>query len=226
MKWFQRDRTEQQAGAAPLTGVGKSGALPERAPQLLTAGGPVLQRFGGDGDRVTHLTTGAEPVILDITHQGAGHFVVDALDGGLHSRSQLVYTEGPFACRSLVNADDRPVQALRVQADGPWMIEATVVSSALTWIGSAQRSASDVLRYEGGPGIATLRYEGDPLSEDGGCFLVDTFKPGGDGFLDELANHVGPWRGEAPLSGPCLIHARSDGPWSISVRTTGSSVPS
>ncbi|WLQ39876.1 hypothetical protein P8A22_07525 [Streptomyces laculatispora] len=226
MKWLKRDRVRQSAGVVPLAGVVKSGSVPEQAPRLLTAGGPTLQRIGGDGDQVAHMTTGAGPVILDITHQGAGHFVVDALDGSLRSQSQLVYTDGPFACRALVNADDRPVRALRVQADGPWMIGATVLSSALTWDGSARRLASDVLRYEGGPGIATLRHEGDPRSEDGGYFLVDTFEPGGDGFLDELANHVGPWRGEAPLSGPCLIYARSDGPWSVTVRTVGSCVPS
>ncbi|MEU1785113.1 hypothetical protein ABZ553_04320 [Streptomyces sparsogenes] len=151
---------------------------------------------------------------------------MDALDGKLESRSQLVYTDGPFACRSLVNADDRPVHALRVQADGPWTVEATAVSSALTLDGHARRPASDVLLHDGGPAIAILRYEGDPQSDDGGYFLVDTFEPGGDGFLDEPANHVGPWRGEALLSGPCLIYARSDGPWSISVQPLGSPAPS
>lgn len=218
MKWFQRGRSGRRADVVPLAGVSKSGNGPAQVPQVLTAGGPVLQRIVGDGDQVARITTGAGPVILDITHRGAGHFVVDALDGGLHSQSQLVYTDGPFACRSLINADDRPVRALRVQGDGPWLIEATAPSSAMLLEGSARRAASDVLRYTGGPGIASLRYEGDPRSEDGGYFLVDVFEPSGDGFLDELANHVGPWRGEVPLSGPCLVHARSDGPWSISVR--------
>ncbi|MFC9943833.1 hypothetical protein [Streptomyces pratensis] len=226
MKWFRRDQEDQHAGVVPLAGVSKSRGVPEPAPQILTAGGPALQRVGGDGDQVARMTTGAAPVILDITHQGGGHFVVDSLDGSLLSQSQLVYTDGPFACRSLVNADDRTVRALRVQADGPWMIEATALSSVLTLDGSARRPASDVLRYEGGPGIATLRYEGDPQSDDGGYFLVDTFRPDGDGFLDELANHVGPWRGEAPLPGPCLIYARADGPWSVSVQAMGPSTPS
>ncbi|MFJ4269158.1 hypothetical protein ACIP29_01295 [Streptomyces coelicoflavus] len=220
MKWFQRDRGERPAGVAPLSGVAKSESLPEQVPpRPPTAGGRVLQRIGGDRDQVVRMTTGAEPVILDIAHQGSGHFVVDALDGGLHSQSQLVYTDGPFACRALVNADDRTVRALRVQADGPWGIEATAVSSALALDGAARCPASNVLRYEGGPGIASLCHEGDPRSEDGGYFLVDTFERSGNGFLEELANHVGPWRGEAPLTGPCLIYARSDGPWSISVQS-------
>ncbi|MFC8735049.1 hypothetical protein ACGFWG_24070 [Streptomyces sp. NPDC048405] len=178
----------------------------------------MLQRIGGDSDQVARMTALAEPVILDITHQGRGHFVVDALDAGLRSLSQLVYTDGPFACRALVNADDRTVRALRVQADGPWVIDATAVSSASVLNGAARCPASDVLRYEGGPGIASLCHEGDPRAEDGGYFLVDTFERDGHGFRDELANHVGPWRGEAPLTGPCLIYARSDGPWSISVQ--------
>ncbi|MFC9463937.1 hypothetical protein [Streptomyces coelicoflavus] len=220
MKWFQRDRGERPAGVVPLSGVAKSESLPEQVPpRPLTAGGPVLQRIGGDRDQVVRMTTDAEPVILDIVHQGRGHFVVDALDGGLRSQSQLVYTDGPFACRALVNADDRAVRALRVQADGPWAIEATAVSSALALDGAARCPASNVLRYEGGPGIASLCHEGDPRAEDGGYFLVDTFERSGNGFLEELANHVGPWRGEAPLTGPCLIYARSDGPWSISVQS-------
>ncbi|MEU1368517.1 hypothetical protein ABZ454_20580 [Streptomyces sp. NPDC005803] len=221
MKWFQRNRAKQGADVVPLTGVTKTGGAPEQAPSPLTAGGPVLQCVGGDDDRVAPLTTGAGPVVLDITHRGSGHFVVDALDASLRSGSQLVYTDGPFACRALVNGDDRTVRALRVQADGPWTVEARAVSSALPLEGDARRPASDVLRYEGGPAIATLRHEGDPRSDDGGYFLVDTFEADGDGFLDELANHVGRWRGEAPLPGPCLIYARSDGPWSISVRTLG-----
>ncbi|MGW6061766.1 hypothetical protein [Streptomyces sp. NPDC055189] len=226
MKWFRRDQATRHAAVVPLSGVSKTTTVPTQVPRLLTAGGPVLQRIDGGGDRVAQLATGAGPVILDITHQGAGYFVVDALDGSLQSQSQLAYTDGPFACRALVNADDRPVQALRVQADGPWLIEVTPVSSALPLDGPARRPASDVLRYEGGPGIATLHHEGDPRSDDGGYFLVDTFEPDGSGFLDELANHVGPWRGEAPLPGPCLIYARSDGPWSLSVHTMGSSLSS
>jgi len=37
----------------------------------------------------------------------------------MRSTSQLVHTDGPFAARALVNADDRPVRALRIEADGP-----------------------------------------------------------------------------------------------------------
>lgn len=159
MKWFQRDREERPAGVVPLSGVVKSESAPGQAPPPLAAGGPVLQRIGGHSDQVARMTTPAEPVILDITHQGRGHFVVDALDAGLHSQSQLVYTDGPFACRALVNADDRTVRALRVQADGPWAIEATAVSSAAALDGAARCPASNVLRYEGGPGIASLCHE-------------------------------------------------------------------
>ncbi|MFF6994582.1 hypothetical protein ACFY93_06415 [Streptomyces sp. NPDC008313] len=230
MKWFKQDRSGREqtergradrqgdGSARELSGVVKTGdAPPEAAPALLTAGGRTLQRADGDSSQVVRLTTGTGPVILDITHRAGGRFVVDALDQRLHSESQLVYTDGPFACRALVNADDRPVRALRIQADGPWTVEATEVSSAVTLDGHAHRDASDVLRYEGGPAIANLRYEGDARSDDGGYFLVDTFEPTGDGFVDELANHVGRWQGEAPLTGPCLIYARSDGPWSIGV---------
>jgi hypothetical protein len=218
MKWFRRKRARQRADAVSLPEVGKSDDIPRRASPPLTAGGPALQHISGDGDDVTRLTTGTGPVILDITHTGDGHFAVDTLDGRLHSQNQLVYTDGPFSCRALVNADDRPVRALRIQADGPWTVDVSPVSSALTCDGHTRRPASDVLRHTGGPGIASLRYEGDPQSGDGGYFLVDTFEPDGTDFLDELANHVGPWHGEAPLTGPCLIYARSDGPWSISVR--------
>ncbi|MFF3373211.1 hypothetical protein ACFYXF_09630 [Streptomyces sp. NPDC002680] len=230
MKWFGNGRSEQPQhprGVVPLTGVSKTNddmpAVPSQLPppHLLAAGGPIRQRDDGDGDRVVRLTTGAAPVILDITHRGGGHFVVDALDGKLRSGSQLVYTDGPFACRSLINADDRPVRALRVQADAHWTIEVRDISTALPLEanGHAARPASDVLRYEGGPGIATLRYGGAQGSSDGGYFLADTFETDATAFLDELANQLGPWQGEAPLSGPCLIYARSDGPWSISVQS-------
>ncbi|WP_225834123.1 hypothetical protein [Streptomyces sp. NK08204] len=225
MKWPLRRRPRTQdvpaAGPVPLTGVAKTtepgpvAAL--AAPGLVTAGGPVLQRASGDGSRVVALTTGAEPVILGITHRGPGHFVVDALDGRMRSGSQLVHTEGAFACRALAHADDRPVRALRIQADGPWTVEVTGLADAVVLDGHAERAASDVLRYEGGPAVALLRYTGAPRSSDGGYFLTDTFEPDGSGFLDELANHVGPWTGEAPLPGPCLIYARADGPWSVTV---------
>ncbi|WP_234018813.1 MULTISPECIES: hypothetical protein [unclassified Streptomyces] len=166
------------------------------------------------------LTTGTTPAVLAVTHSGRGHFVVDALDPDLRSQSQLVYADGPLTGRALVNADeDRPVHALRVQADEPgtWTVDVLPVTSALPLEGSARRPASDVLRYDGGPAIANLRHEGDVQADDGGYFLVDTFAPDGHGFVDELANHVGPWQGEVPLTGPCLVYARSDGPWSISV---------
>ncbi|MGW2740883.1 hypothetical protein [Streptomyces sp. NPDC001450] len=79
----------------------------------------------------------------------------------------------------------------------------------------------DVLRHEGGPPLAHLRYRGTPRSADGGCFLADVFEPDGSGFLDQPGDLVGPWAGEVPLPGPCLLYARSDGPWSISVRPVG-----
>lgn len=219
MNWFRRERVERDSKAVPLVGVAKTDGAGGAPPPPPTAYGPVLQHIGGDGHQVAPLRPGLGPVILHITHDGPGHFVVDALDERLRSASQLVYTEGPFTCRSLVNADDRQVRALRVQADGPWSADAVAVSTALLLDGEARRPASDVLRYEGGPGIATLRHEGDPNSDDGGYFLVDTFEVDGTGFLDQLANDIGPWRGEAPLTGPCLIFVRSDGPWSISVQT-------
>ncbi|MFB9437554.1 hypothetical protein [Streptomyces showdoensis] len=209
----------------PLTGVSKTltppPAAPGPAPALTTAGAPVLQRTTGTADRVVELTTGAQPVIIGITHHGPGHFVVDALDGRLRAGSQLVYTDGPFAARALANADGRPVRALRIQAEAPWTIELTDLTDAVTLDTYAERPASDVLRYTGGPAIATLHYRGTPTASDGGYFLTDTFAPDGSGFLDVLANHTGPWQAEAPLAGPCLVYARADGPWSIEVRALG-----
>ncbi|MET9557110.1 hypothetical protein [Streptomyces sp. NPDC006645] len=217
MNWFRRERAERDSYGAPLQEVVKTDGAPPPPPPA--GDGPVLQRIDGHGHQVARLTPDLGPVILRLTHDGPGQFVVDALDERLRSASQLVYTEGPFASRSLVNADDRQVRAVRVQADGPWSVQAVAVSAALVLGTEAARPASDVLRYEGGPGIATLRHEGDPTSDDGGYFLVDTFELDGSGFLDQLANHIGRWRGEAPLTGPCLIFVRSDGPWSISVRS-------
>ncbi|MFE4608949.1 hypothetical protein ACFRK5_11405 [Streptomyces niveus] len=221
MNWFRRDRAEwdsKDAKAVPLTGIAKTdrAGAPPPAPPI---DGPVLQHIAGDGHQVAPLTPDLGPVILHITYDGSGDFVVDALDGKLRSASQLVYAEGPFSCRSLINADDEKVRAVRVQADGPWSVDAVPVSTALGLHSQVRRPASDVLRYEGGPGIATLRHEGDPNTDDGGYFLVDTFEVDGSGFVDQLANHIGPWRGEAPLTGPCLIFVRSDGPWSIDVHT-------
>ncbi|MFF4039661.1 hypothetical protein [Streptomyces sp. NPDC001816] len=230
MKWLmrgRRSRAQEVPGAGPvaLRGVAKTArpapVAPSAPPPLLRAGGPVVQRVSGDGSRVVELATGAERVILGITHHGPGHFVVDALDGRMRSGSQLVHTDGPFACRALANADDRPVRALRIEADGPWTVEVTGLADAAVLDGHAEREASDVLRHEGGPAIAQLRYMGTPRSADGGYFLANVFEPDGSGFLDQLANHVGPWSGEVPLSGPCLLYARSDGPWSISVRPVG-----
>ncbi|MEU5593227.1 hypothetical protein [Streptomyces sp. NPDC020298] len=227
MKWLRRGGGKAPGGKGPIPndGVfktdGSATVADGSGPVLVGAGGPVLQRLSGDGSRVMELATGAEPVILGITHHGSGHFVVDALDDRMRSGSQLVYTDGPFACRALANADDRPVRALRIQAGGPWVVEVTGPDDAVVLDGHAERRASDVLRYEGGPAVAHLRYTGAPRSSDGGYFLTDTFEPDGSGFLDELANHVGPWTGEVPLSGPCLVYARSDGPWSISVRAMG-----
>ncbi|MFF4397307.1 hypothetical protein [Streptomyces sp. NPDC001480] len=227
MKWLRRGGGKVSGGAGPIPtgGVfktdGATAVAGGAAPELVGAGSPVLQRLSGDSSRVMELTTAVAPVILGITHHGSGHFVVDALDDRMRSGGQLVYTDGPFACRALANADDRPVRALRIQADGPWVVEVTGPDDAVVLDGHAERRASDVLRHEGGPAVAHLRYMGDSRSYDGGYFLTDTFEPDGSGFLDELANHVGPWTGEVPLSGPCLVYARSDGPWSITVRTGG-----
>ncbi|WP_257585797.1 MULTISPECIES: hypothetical protein [unclassified Streptomyces] len=216
MKWLRSGRGARGTVAkVKADGFAAVGGGPGPVP--VGAGAPVLQRLAGDGSRVMELTTSSAPVVVGITHHGRGHFVVDALDGRMRSGSQLVYTDGPFACRALVNADDRPVRALRIDADGPWVVEVTGLDDAVVLEEHAERGASDVLRYAGGPAVARLRYAGAPRS-DGGCFLVDTFEPDGSGFLDELANHAGPWSGEVPLPGPCLIHAQSDGPWSIGVR--------
>ncbi|MFE0385131.1 hypothetical protein ACFW1F_13790 [Streptomyces bungoensis] len=151
MKWPRRGGGTAPGDAGPVarSGVFKTDesvtAPGGPAPVPAGAGAPALQRLTGGGSGVLDLTTGARPVILGIAHHGSGHFVVDALDKWMRSGSQLVYTDGPFTCRALANADDRPVRALRIEADGPWT-------------------------------------------------------------------------GEVPLSGPCLVYARSDGPWSISVR--------
>jgi hypothetical protein len=143
---------------------------------------------------------------------------VDALDDRLHSVSQLVYTDSPFAGRFLLGGPDARARALRVQADGPWTAETAPLAAAPVLTAEEHRPASDVLHHTGGPAAALLRYEGDAGSDDGGYFLVDTFSPDGTRFLDELANQVGPWQGEVPLPEPCVLYARADGPWSISIR--------
>ncbi|MER7759141.1 hypothetical protein [Streptomyces sp. NPDC097619] len=209
-------KTSGPAGAVH-TG-GSAAVVPEPVPAPARAGAPVLQRESGTGARTVKLDTGTRPLILTITHEGPGHFVVDLLDGRLRAGSQAVYTTGPFVARALANADDRPVRAVRVTADGPWTIEVTGIEDALAVTERAERPASDVLRYEGGPALATLRYAGSPRHPDGGYFLTDTFAPDGSGFLDDLANDNGPWEGEVPLPGPCLLYARADGPWTITIR--------
>lgn len=224
MNWFRRDRAEWDSKAVPLTGIAKTdraGAPPSAPPPPPTDDGPVLRHIDGDGHQVAPLPPDLGPVILRIRYDGPGTFVVDALDDKLRSASQLVYTEGPFSCRSLINADDEQVRAVRVQAEGPWSVDAVPVSTALGLHRQVRRPSSDVLRYEGGPAVATLRNEGDPHSDDGGYFLVDTFERDGTVFLDQLANHIGLFHGEAPLSGPCLIFVRSDGPWSIDIQPLG-----
>ncbi|MEV8558271.1 hypothetical protein AB0478_17840 [Streptomyces sp. NPDC051917] len=212
MKWRRRS----EHGHA---GVSKSPEPPAPfAKPALASLTPVLHRTAGHGTQVVRLPAQSEPVVLTLTHQAPGHFVVDALDGRLHSVSQLVYTDGPFAGRLLVGGPDAQARALRVQADGPWTAETAPLAAAPALTAEEHRPASDVLHYTGGPATAVLSYEGDAGSDDGGHFLVDTFSPDGTRFLDELANHVGPWQGEVPLPGPCVLYARSDGPWSISVR--------
>lgn len=97
MKWSKRTDTA----------VFKTSGPPQPSPQWPTMKARRWQRIAGDSRQVAQLATGTDPVILT-THHGTGHFVVDTLDEAPRSGSQLVYNDGPFTCRSLINAGDRP----------------------------------------------------------------------------------------------------------------------
>ncbi|MFE8948583.1 hypothetical protein [Streptomyces sp. NPDC007856] len=185
MKWLRRNQDGH-------TGVAKSPEPPTPFTKpVLPSLAPVLHRAAGHGTQVVRLPAQPGPVVLMLTHQAPGHFVVDALDDRLHSVSQLVYTGGPFVGRFLLGGSDARARALRVRADGPWTAESTPLAAAPVLTAEEHRPASDVLHHTGSPATALLRYEGDAGSDDGGHFLVDTFSPDGTRFLGELANQVG-----------------------------------
>ncbi|MGW1913511.1 hypothetical protein ACWCQS_22930 [Streptomyces sp. NPDC002076] len=213
MKWLRRNQDGH-------TAVAKSPEPPTPfTPPVLPSLTPVLHRAAGRGTKVVHLPAQPEPVVLTLTHQAPGHFVVDALEDRLHTVSHLVYADVPFAGRFLLGSPDARARALRVRADGPWTAETAPLAAAPVLTAEEHRPASDVLHHTGGPATALLRYEGDAGSDDGGYFLVDTFSPDGTRFLDELANRWAPGRNRCRCPSPvCSAPARTGRGRSVSVR--------
>lgn len=187
--------------------------------------------------------------VVEMTHQGEGHFVVDLLSAARDETAAservefssdktgksntevaiaLADERGPLDVSKAVKVPTSGKHILDVKADGPWTVKVEQPSPS---------DATETTSFSGDDDVATPLFQ---LSSGPKTFTVTNAYGGDLGIflLDEDGNVVAPIRGskpgqngqypndasttiDIPESGAYLFNVRADGLWSIEITDAG-----
>ena len=168
------------------------------------------QSFSGTGRKVVRLTRVVGPVLVTMKHTGLSNFTVWAVDSGGKKNDLLANTIGNYSGTRIGGAGDNDVAAFTVDADGPWSIAITPISTAPVWKGRSTIGRGDVVLRTGLiAGLVTIKanYTGT------GNFAVWAYD---DSRRSLIFNEIDKFSGESLLpEGTIVVAVESDGPWTL-----------
>jgi hypothetical protein len=191
-------------------------ATPTQLPPTPTSA-PVFegQEYSGTGDDIIDLSGLPEtPLLLTLSHQGNGNFIIQAYDADNNLKDLIVNTIGDYQGRRALNLFGETPARLSVKADGPWSIKIDDISKAPTLEvpGKIEGNGDDVILLTGGkPDTISLSHQGQ------GNFIVVAHEA--DGLFPNLVvNEIGKYEGKNLISTKTdIIEIQADGPWSMEV---------
>ena len=167
--------------------------------------------YKGSGDKIIKIGKPSgkqtEAVVVKISYSGSSNFVVWALNKKLKQTDLLVNTIGDYkGTVPLDFAGGSATYRLQIQAEGDWKVVIKPWSSQRRFTGKVSGHGDDVVLYEGGARVATIKYDGESN------FVVWAYYANSS---DLLVNEIGKYKGQSVLSGKAVITLSADGPWSI-----------
>lgn len=193
-------------GTAELSAVVPGAAATTTAP---TTTSPIISAAQGTGSQVVQVDPIAGPVIVAVTHDGAGAFEVQPQQGGVPVGAPMVSVTGPWTGRYLAGLGGT-ISAFAVTADGGWTLTVQRRETALAFDEAAGVSGEnpDVVAYDDSAAwTATVTYEGN------GPITLTAVTVSGS---QELVNQAGPFSGDIEVpAGPGFVTVDAPGPWSL-----------
>lgn len=210
------------AAAAPPAGAAPApfpaGAAPGGAP----GGAPgasftsFVQR--GRGNQTVTCDGRVPPgwVLIEIEcHDSISVSVRSCDEYGRSDASLLDRYEDHVHARTVGRAPEGRPLTLRVEADTPWVLSVRPIGTARRLTTVLDGNGSDVLWYEGPPGLISFAHQGESN------VTVEHLTDPTDEYDGELLiNEIGRVEVSAPLTGPGLLKIDADGPWRCAVRAS------
>ncbi|MFH8368900.1 TerD family protein [Streptomyces sp. NPDC018031] len=126
-------------------------------------------------------------------------YLLDRYEDHVHARTVGTAPEG------------RPL-TLRVEADTHWVLTVRPIGTARRLTTVLEGHGSDVLLYEGPPGLLSFAHRGESN------VTVEHLGDLTEDYEELLVNEIGQIDLSAPLGGPGLLKIDADGPWRCAVR--------
>jgi len=174
--------------------------------------------FRGHGDKIISLPSalGTVAKIVALTTNGQANFIVEPLDSTGSPTGSLVNTIGHYSGTVGLNLDgSSQIAALKVQADGSWVITVADPTTARRWSGSGPLTGhgDDVVividAVSSGLNTVNITHKGQAN------FIVDAW--GTSSGSNTLVNEIGNYSGQQVLpSDSVLVVIQADGLWTIS----------
>ena len=203
-------------GTAELATAG-SGATTTTATTTTTS--PVLDSAQGSGSQLVQVDPITGPMILVVTHDGAGALAVQPQQGGVPSGAPFASVTGPWSGRYLVGLGGT-ISSFAITADGDWTLTVQQRGSALSLDEATGVTGvnADVVAYDDtAPWTATVSYEGS------GPIVVRAATLSG---VEELLNQAGPFTGDVEVpAGPGFITVEAAGRWELRPPAPATSQP-
>ena len=207
--------SKQSVSAPPAkkASSGANGNVPPPTIPTTTTTTPAPQQASGDSDQVVNLTFPTTmPALVHATYQGDSNFIVHGVNSLGVSGSLLVNVIGAYDGVTPLNFTvDEQATALQVQAQGPWTITVSPLSTApeVPAHGSYMSSSDQVIGIAAGTTLASFGYSGDSN------FIVHAVT----GTQETLVvNEIGAFNGQEVIpAGTLYLIVEAQGSWSVTL---------